>query len=438
MISTVLGGGTGGKIILDGNVGIGVTSPLAKLHVKGSGTSGQVTSSFILENASSGTGGMDITGSAGASRWRFLYGGGPSTGTNALTESMCIITEGATAGSVGIGINSSIAKLTVINTADVNKQIVFSDNATYYGSVSHNAGTGSNEYRTEANGLHRFFQGTSATADMILNASGNLLLGTTASNYRLNVKGGGTVGDSSVYAQFTTLDTGTTATDGLLIGLGVGSSPAAYVGQYENAPLIFLTNGVEKMRVDSNGTVGIGETSPQTKLHMTDGTFRIDGVVANAIYIRGAATVKPYITINEYGVRSWNVGAGVYSAGSFSIQSNDVNGVYLGGTATAWASASDERLKDIIEPITDALTKVNGLRSVIGKYKTDEEGVRRSFLIAQDIQTHFPEALESSDPDKLGVQYTDVIPLLVAAIKEQQALIESMATKLKDAGVAGF
>ena len=95
------------------------------------------------------------------------------------------------------------------------------------------------------------------------------------------------------------------------------------------------------------------------------------------------------------------------------------------------ASASDERFKDIIEPINNALTKVNGLRSVIGKYKTDEEGVRRSFLIAQDIQTQFPEALESSDPDKLGVQYTDVIPLLVASIKELSALVTTQSSTIQ-------
>ena len=182
----------------------------------------------------------------------------------------------------------------------------------------------------------------------------------------------------------------------------------------------------ESVRIDSSGNVGIGTTSPATTLHVV-GQIRTSGSTAQTIYVYGAAGVKPYITVNEYGVRSWDVGAGYYSTGTFSIQSNQVNGVYLGGTATAWASASDERLKDIIEPIDNALTKVNGLRSVIGKYKTDEEGVRRSFLIAQDIQTQFPEALESSDPDKLGVQYTDVIPLLVASIKELKAINDTQA-----------
>jgi hypothetical protein len=34
--------------------------------------------------------------------------------------------------------------------------------------------------------------------------------------------------------------------------------------------------------------------------------------------------------------------------------------------------------------------------------------------------------VDSSEKDNLGVRYTDVIPLLVAAIKEQQALITQL------------
>ena len=91
------------RINSSGNIGIGETSPVAKIHTQGSGTSGQVTASWILENSSSGTAGMDITGTAGSSRLRFLYGGGPSTGTNTLSEAMNIVLEGANAGNVGIG-----------------------------------------------------------------------------------------------------------------------------------------------------------------------------------------------------------------------------------------------------------------------------------------------------------------------------------------------
>ena len=99
-------------------------------------------------------------------------------------------------------------------------------------------------------------------------------------------------------------------------------------------------------------------------------------------------------------------------------------GVYLANGGTSWTSASDERVKDIIEPISNAVTKVSTLRAVIGKYKTDAEGKRRSFLIAQDVQAVLPEAVDASNANELGVQYTDVIPLLVAAIKELKAEID--------------
>jgi hypothetical protein len=101
-------------------------------------------------------------------------------------------------------------------------------------------------------------------------------------------------------------------------------------------------------------------------------------------------------------------------------------GVYLASGGTSWTSNSDERKKDIIEPIQNAADKVSTLRAVIGKYKTDAEGTRRSFLIAQDVQAVLPEAVDAQNPDDLGVQYSDVIPLLVAAIKELKAEIDQL------------
>jgi len=114
---------------------------------------------------------------------------------------------------------------------------------------------------------------------------------------------------------------------------------------------------------------------------------------------------------------------------------NSSAGVYLGAGSTSWASASDERLKDIIEPITNGLTKVASLRTVIGKYKTDAEGTRRSFLIAQDVQAVLPEAISTTmvkddDTEYLGVAYTDVIPLLVASIKELKAEVDALKARL--------
>jgi hypothetical protein len=155
----------------------------------------------------------------------------------------------------------------------------------------------------------------------------------------------------------------------------------------------------------TTGNVGIGTTSPGTRLHVNgDSTFNQGSGYVFSITGGSLSGSQQF--------RHWVSGTSYYIF-------NDANqGVYLAYGGTSWTSNSDERAKDIIEPITDAADKVSSLRAVIGKYKTDPEGTRRSFLIAQDVQAVLPEAVDSSNPENLGVQYTEVIPLLVASIKE--------------------
>ena len=131
---------------------------------------------------------------------------------------------------------------------------------------------------------------------------------------------------------------------------------------------------------------------------------------------------------NSNSVAGRYFGIGPDSGNNFIVYNQNGTGLYVVNGGTSWTANSDERVKDIIEPITNAAQKVSTLRAVIGKYKNDEDGVRRSFLIAQDVQAVLPEAVNVKDDEigTLGVQYTDVIPLLVAAIKEQQAIITQL------------
>jgi hypothetical protein len=131
----------------------------------------------------------------------------------------------------------------------------------------------------------------------------------------------------------------------------------------------------------------------------------------------------------DAGTTKWAVGP--YAATTnFIISASGSFGVYLNGTsAVSWTGISDERLKDIIEPISNAVAKVGKLRSVIGKFKADETNTRRSFLLAQDVQAVLPEAVDASNPDRLGVAYTDVIPLLVAAIKELTTRVQTLEAR---------
>ena len=162
--------------------------------------------------------------------------------------------------------------------------------------------------------------------------------------------------------------------------------------------------GSNAMLLDSSGNLLVGATSAPS-------TFRV--------YAEKSGP--------QYGLRHPSATAGQYffmqtdSSNTFYIQSQASNGVYLTNTGTSWNAVSDERAKDIIEPITDATVKVSSLRAIIGSYKSDESKKRRSFLIAQDVQTVLPEAVDDTNPDNLGLAYSDVIPLLVAAIQELSA-----------------
>jgi hypothetical protein len=113
------------RIDSSGNVGISESNPVAKIHIQGSGTSGQVTSSLILENSSSGTAGLQITGTAGSSHLDFMYGGGPSTGTNTLTTGMSMTLEGTGAGNVGIGTDSPDTLVQATNTSESTNYISY-------------------------------------------------------------------------------------------------------------------------------------------------------------------------------------------------------------------------------------------------------------------------------------------------------------------------
>jgi len=110
----------------------------------------------------------------------------------------------------------------------------------------------------------------------------------------------------------------------------------------------------------------------------------------------------------------------IYSGSSSAV------GVRLTSGNNAWQTYSDERMKDIIEPIENAAQKVSTLRTVIGKYKTDAIDKRRVFMIAQDVQAVLPEAVTTDAEGMLGMAYDHIVPLLTAAIKEQQALITQL------------
>jgi hypothetical protein len=108
-----------------------------------------------------------------------------------------------------------------------------------------------------------------------------------------------------------------------------------------------------------------------------------------------------------------------FTSSTFFVLNDSASvGVRLDNGNTAWASQSDERLKEDLIPIENAISKILNIRSVTGRYKSDKNNVRRSFLIAQDFEEIFPECISSDEDGFLNIRYTETIPLLVASIKE--------------------
>jgi len=98
-------------------------------------------------------------------------------------------------------------------------------------------------------------------------------------------------------------------------------------------------------------------------------------------------------------------------------------------------TVSDERLKENIQPIEDALSKVSQLNGVTFTYKAD--GKESAGLIAQDVEKVLPSAIsEKQLPLKTDdgveykvLQYDQTIGLLVEAIKELTAKVEELENK---------
>lgn len=96
-------------------------------------------------------------------------------------------------------------------------------------------------------------------------------------------------------------------------------------------------------------------------------------------------------------------------------------GVSVTGSVTA---SSDLRLKENVERITDAVSKVNELEGVTFDWK-DGSGASAG-VIAQQVMAVMPSSVDASDADHLRVNYDSLIGLLIEAIKEQGKRIEAL------------
>ena len=108
--------------------------------------------------------------------------------------------------------------------------------------------------------------------------------------------------------------------------------------------------------------------------------------------------------------------------GNLSNNGNNVAGSF---TATANITAySDERLKDNVETIENALDKVAQMRGVTYNYKSElNDGQRGTGVIAQEMQQVMPEVVEEGE--YLSVAYGNLVGVLIEAVKELKEQLDN-------------
>jgi len=151
-----------------------------------------------------------------------------------------------------------------------------------------------------------------------------------------------------------------------------------------------------------------------------------------------------------------NVGIG--TSGS-SVYKLDVAGY---SRSYGWYTISDKNLKNNIKPLNNSLNKILNINGVsfdyefeIDKYSTLSEvnndeiksntingdsvisfnRVNHRGFIAQNIKDVMPNAVIEDDNGYLNVNYNEIIPLLVEAIKEQQKQIEALSNNINKSKV---
>ncbi|WP_142781093.1 tail fiber domain-containing protein [Agrobacterium sp. T29] len=204
----------------------------------------------------------------------------------------------------------------------------------------------------------------------------------------------------------------------------IPSGSAFYMGSYSNSPLALGINNSERMRIGTDGRVGIGTTSARAALDSPNGGIfnHISiGVCAYGPCPGPENQEYPYETIQLDPGNNLRISFGEYQPFFFGN-----NGHALKPGGGSWNAFSDKRLKDLDGTYPRGLKEIAALEPVRFHYKKNNQMGQpsdREFvgLIAQDVQPHFPEAVSKEKDGYYRLDTTPISFAVINAIKELKA-----------------
>jgi hypothetical protein len=273
---------------------------------------------------------------------------------------------------------------------------------------------------------------------------------------------------------------GDTMTGALGFAAGSASTPSLFASGDTNTGIFFpaadtiafAEGGAEAMRINISGNVGIGTSSPASKLevagytNITTGGIKVSGSVTgytNEVSLGGTTADSSYAisttgtgTPNMFfdhrgtsntGTFTFRVGTG---GGTERMRIDSSGGLILAGstaqkaTGTTWSNPSDQRLKNNIRDYAKGTTELMQVRVREWEYNGKggtTNGMKGLGVIADEVITVLPNTVENyngklnADDEEITAikkfDATEITWLLVKTVQEQQALITALTARIE-------
>jgi hypothetical protein len=441
------------RITNAGDVGIGTSSPQAKLDVRDVNKIVDGIGNVFFATTDSQAADLGATLSlggayVGASVYPFAAIAGRkanSTSTNAsgylamyTTNSSNTIVERARIDSSG---NFIVGGTTAINSLAGRGNITINGSSTAIlnfgvGSVEkgyiYYDGTELSMFNVTNNAL---VFGTNATGRMRIDSSGYVGIGTSSP---------ATYGAFAVRKAVTTADTtncSASFSDAANSTFDIGHETNIVRLNAQGSALAFNAGSSERVRISAAGNFLVGNSTGSGKLYVEQSANTINTFMfaSNASYTDGVLDIEAARNTTN---SSYNfIQCAVYGV-AYRFYVRDSGNVQ--NTNNSYGAISDVKLK---ENIVDASPKLANLMQVkVRQYNFKSDQTHKQIgVIAQELEQIFPAMIEESlDKDMKGndlgtttksVKYSVFVPMLIKAMQEQQAIIESLKARLDAANL---
>ena len=305
-----------------------------------------------------------------------------------------------------------------------------SDNVALGSSALTSLITGSNNIAIGANALLR----SNATNSVAIGyeAGRGAVLGNFQNALILGYRAGyalDTGADNNILLGYQAANSLTTGANNIIIGYDVEAPSNTGSNQLNIGNLLFGT-GVDGIGTTlSSGNIGIGTSSPASKLDVW-GDLRV-GTSSTPTLFTNTASQRVGI-LNSAPALALHIGSSAVTDSTNLLRLEDANSTCNFNADTGSPSCgSDITLKKDVDIIENELERIVALEPSTWRWKTDSFGAPlKSGFIAQAVEEEFPDLVtESLWVDGTTRKFLNVgglMPYVVGAVKEQQETLEEM------------